>query len=457
MDSTEESTQQRSEEVFAQLQRKALSYFLHQCNPANGLVADKNQPGSPASIAVQGMAFSIYAIASECGAIERSEAIKRTLTALRFFQSSTQNTGRDATGYRGFYYHFLDIESGKRTWKSELSTIDTAILMAGIISAMNYFNRDSAEEREIRELANFLYSRVEWDWACNGEETPSHGWTPEGKFRRYRWDTNYSEAHILYILALGSPTYPIKRAGYEKWLTTFNLQTIYDIQYLHAGPLFIHQMSHLWIDFQGIQDSFNRNVGIDYFENSRRATYVQREYGRRNPKKFEHYSQYGWGLTASDGPGPAVLTVKGRRRVFYDYRARGVPKGPDDGTVSPWAVVASLPFAPEIVTETVTHMFRKMDENGLSVSGFGASYNLTFPHSSQQALTRTQSVISPGEVPSSYDGWLSPWIFGLNEGPMFMMIENHRSGLLWNLMKQDHYMRNGLMAAGFEGGWLADP
>jgi hypothetical protein len=448
MGRTDGLTNQSSEEIFAQLQRKSLAYFLQQWNPTTGLVADKDQPGSPASIAVQGMAFSIYALAAETGMLDHAEAVHRTLTALRFFRASDQGTGRDATGYRGFYYHFLDMESGKRAWKSELSTIDTAILMAGILSAMNYFNAESTDEKEIRELADFLYRRVEWDWACNGEATMTHGWTPESKFRRYRWDTNYTEAHILYALALGSPTHPVDRSGYDQWLSTFHLQNIYETQYLHAGPLFIHQMSHLWIDFRGIGDQFNRDSGLDYFENSKRATYVQREYGRRNPKKFEHYSEFGWGLTASDGPGPAVLKVNGRRRVFYNYRARGVPRGPDDGTVSPWAVVASLPFAPEIVTETVTHMLKKMDENGLSAAGFGASYNLTFPSPTTPAVEKDRS--------SSYQGWLSPWIFGLNEGPMFMMIENYRSGLLWKLMRKDRYLKNGLAAAGFEGGWLAE-
>jgi hypothetical protein len=125
------------------------------------------------------------------------------------------------------------------------------------------------------------------------------------------------------VLALGSPTFPIDPEGYWEWTSTFEWKKLYDIEYLYAGPLFIHQMSHLWLDFRGIHDDFNRKTGIDYFENSRRATYVQRQYGIDNPLGFSHYHKYGWGFTASDGPGPAVLNVNGVRRVFYDYTREG--------------------------------------------------------------------------------------------------------------------------------------
>ena len=132
------------------------------------------------------------------------------------------------------------------------------------------------------------------------------------------------------------------------------------MKHVYAGPLFIHQMSHLWLDFRGLHDAANRKCGIDYFENSRRATYVQQQYGIENPLHFDHYHKYGWGLTASDGPGPATLVVGGIQRIFYDYVARGAPFGPDDGTTSPWAVVSSLPFAPEIVVDTIRHAIERL-------------------------------------------------------------------------------------------------
>jgi len=207
---------------------------------------------------------------------------------------------------------------------------------------------------------------------------------------------------------------------------------------LHAGPMFIHQMAHLWIDFRGVHDRFNKKAGFDYFENSTRATYIQRQYAIENPKNFDHYNKYCWGLTASDGPGPSRRLVKGVKRVFHNYIARGVPNGPDDGTISPWAVVASLPFAPDIVLDTISHMIKTLGENGLCQYGFDASYNPAFP--AAQATSKK----------SKYQGWVSPWTFGLNQGPTIIMIENYQSELIWTLMKKCVYLQEGLKAAGFE-------
>jgi len=305
--------------------------------------------------------------------------------------------------------------------------------MAGVLTAATYF----AAEREIGDLADSLYRRVDWQWALNGAATICHGWKPESGFIQHRWDTDYSEALILYVLALGSPTFPVDPAGYQQWTSTFASRKIYDIDHLYAGPLFIHQMSHLWIDFRGICDNFNRKTGIDYFENSRRATWVQRQYGIENPLGFAHYHQFGWGLTASDGPGPAVREVNGVRREFFDYVARGAPFGPDDGTISPWAVVASLPFAPEIVIPTLHHAIERLKLKGRNPYGFDASFNGTWP-----------------EAGTNLNGWISPWIFGLNQGPIILMIENFQSGLIWKIIRNCQYIVKGLKSAGFRGGWL---
>ena len=390
-------------EMLDLLRRDSFNYFRNEFNPNNGLVADKTQPGSPSSIAVVGMALSTYPVAVERRLLTRAEAVNRTLILLRFFQFSRQGTETDATGYKGFYYHFLDMQTGRRAWQCELSTIDTAILMAGVLTAANYFIENNKEENEIREIADDLYRRVDWIWALNNARTICHGWKPESGFLPHRWDTNYSEALILYVLALGSPTFAIDPRGYEDWISTFERKKVHDTEYLYAGPLFIHQMSHLWLDFRGIRDAFNRVSGIDYFENSRRATYVHRQYGIDNPLRFVHYHKYGWGLTASDGPGPATLEVNGIRREFFDYVARGAPFGPDDGTISPWAVVASLPFAPEIVIETIRHAIERLGLRNRTSYGFDASFNATFP-----------------EVGKNPHGWVSPWIFGLNQGPSYI-------------------------------------
>jgi hypothetical protein len=191
-------------------------------------------------------------------------------------------------------------------------------------------------------------------------------------------------------------------------------------------------MSHQWLDFRGIHDDFNRRTGIDYFENSRRATYVQRQYAIENPLQFAHYGENNWGLTASDGPGPATLELDGRQRVFYDYVARGAPFSPDDGTISPWAVIASLPFAPEIVIPTARHAIERLDLKKHSRYGFDASFNPTFPETNRNP-----------------NGWVSPWIFGLNQGPIILMIENYQSGLIWNVMRKCPYVTRGLLQAGF--------
>lgn len=309
-------------------------YFLKEANPANGLVLDKTQDGSPSSIAVVGFALAAYPVGVERGFMTRVEASERTLATLRFFWNSRQGTDPDATGHNGFYYHFLDMETGRRVWNCELSTIDTTFLLAGMLTAATYFDNDSQEEQEIRKLADALYRRADWRWAQHGGPTVSHGWTPEKGFLPYRWE-GYDEALLLYALGLASPTYPLPEESYAAWCSTYEWKKIYGHEFLYGGPLFIHQFSHMWIDFRGIHDDFMRARGSDYFENSRRAAYVQQQYAIDNPLDFEGYGDRCWGLTASDGPGPATRRIKGIERHFYDYLARGVPYGPDDGTLAP--------------------------------------------------------------------------------------------------------------------------
>ena len=419
------------------LQKETFEYFLHEVDPVTGLISDKTRPGSPASIGVMGMAITAYIVGVEKGFMPHNDAVKRILQVFRFFYNAPQGENADATGYKGFYYHFLDMHSGKRTWKSELSTIDTAFFIAGALAASAYFSGQNNEEMEIRQLAEDLYRRVDWQWALDEGDTISHGWMPESGFLPYRWDKNYSEALILYILALGSPTYPIQKSGYQKWIDTFEIKEIYGTKQLYSGPLFIHQFSHMWIDFRGIHDAFNKKLGFDYFENSKRATYVHRQYAIENPKNFTAYGKYNWGFTASDGPEFITRKVNGISREFYGYMARGAPFGPDDGTISPWAVVASLPFAPEIVLETIRHAIEKFDLKIEHKYGFDASFNPTFP----------------GQTAGS-NGWVSPWKFGLNQGPVIIMIENYQSGLIWKIICQSIYVINGLRSAGFSGGWL---
>jgi len=341
-----------SDAELKELQRETFGYFLAEANPENGLVLDKTAANWPASIAATGLALACYPVGVERGLMTRPDAIARTLATLRFFWTSPQGPEPDATGFHGFYYHFLDMKSGRRAWQCELSTVDSAFLFAGALAAAAYFDGDASEEREIRALADAIYRRADWQWAQNQGATVTHGWTPESGFIGYRWE-GYDEALLLYVLGLGSPTHPLPESSYTAWTTTYRWERCYGHEYLYAGPLFTHQLSHVWVDFRGIQDGFMREKGIDYFENSRRATYVQQRYAMENPRKFAGYAEHCWGITASEGPGPATLKLNGIQREFDDYIGRGVPYGPDDGTLAPWAVVASLPFAPAIVLQAI--------------------------------------------------------------------------------------------------------
>ena len=430
------NTQQLNKEYLLKLQRDTFGYFVHETNPANGLVPDNTRQNSHSSIAAIGLGLAAVPIGVERHCVTRDEAVDRVLTILRFFWESEQSESPTATGYRGFFYHFLEMESGRRAWECELSTIDTTIFIAGALTCATYFDRDNAKERELRKLADDLYRRIEWQWAVGSNGKVLMAWTPESGFFPYTWE-GYNEAIILHVLALASPTSPITSDVYRAFTSTYVWKEIYGREQLYAGPLFIHQLSHLWIDFRVIQDDFMRDKGIDYFENSRRATYTQQEYAVRNPRELRGYSENIWGITASDGPGPASFEVDGVERRFFDYEARGIPYGPDDGTIAPWAVVASLPFAPEIVFPTLKS-FNDLYPEMTSEYGFKCSFNPTF-----------------NEGDKTGKGWISKGYYGLDQGPVVIMIENYLTGFLWDLMKKCPYITNGLRRAGFAGGWLS--
>ena len=284
------------------LQQDAVGYFLRAANPGNGLIADSSREGAPCSIAATGLGLAAYTVGAERGFLPRREAAQRTLTALRFLRDSPQGEDPHATGHRGFYYHFLDMKTGLRAGQCELSMIDTAILIAGALTSGRYFSAAAEDEREIRELAGFLYERIDWPWAAADGPVVRMGWKPGAGFLNYGWE-GYSEAMLLYILGLGSPTHPLPEGSYDAWTRTYQWENLYDIDFLFAAPLFLHQLSHLWIDFRGIQDAFMREKRSDYFENSRRATAVQQQYALRNPMWFKGYGENCWGITAGLGPG----------------------------------------------------------------------------------------------------------------------------------------------------------
>jgi hypothetical protein len=252
---------------------------------------------------------------------------------------------------------------------------------------------------------------------------------------------------LLVILALGSPTFPVEPAAWQKWVSGYedDWGTSFGQEHLRFPPLFGHQYSHVWVDFRGIQDSYMRGRGIDYFENSRRATYAQRAYAMANPERWKGYGQDIWGLTACDGPIDAELDYQGKRRVFRTYSARG-PGFNDDGTLAPTAAAASIPFAPELAIPAIMELRRRYGEHIYSTYGFLDSFNPSFDY----------------EVPLQHGrrvkgfGWVAGDYLGIDQGPIIAMIENHRSELVWRVMRKNPYIRAGLERAGFQGGWLEE-
>lgn len=413
------------------LQRGAFSYFNDNINAENGLVADTSRPESPCSIAVVGFALSCYPIAVERGWISRADAVQRTLAALRFFMRSAQGEDENATGYKGFYYHFLDMRDGRRVWQCELSLVDTSLLIAGVLAAATYFD-GAGDEAEIRELAEAMYRRIDWRWAQGDSGTLAQGWKPDCGFLHYGWE-GYNEATLLYVLALGSPTHPVSDDAFRGWTTTYQWENMLGQDVLYSGPLFTHFFSHAWIDFRGIRDAFMREKNCDYFENSIRTIAAHREYGARNPWGFVGYDRNFWGITAGDGPTGEEREKSYHDRRFFGYMSRGIPFGPDDGTISPWAMLAALPFDAEAALRGTRHLLRHYPQTCRD-DRFSSGFN--------------PSLINNGTA------WLSDGWYGLDQGLLVMMIDNAQHGRVWKLMRENAYVCAGLRRAGFSGGWL---
>lgn len=427
--------------MLERVQRASFQHFVDLQDPATGLVFDRSGKNSPASIAAVGFALAAYPVAAERGWIGHHDAVDYTLKVLRTLWNAPQGPESEGTsGFHGYFYHFLDPSTGLRStgpkyWNSELSSIDTALLMAGVVFARAYYSHDCRREREIRDLADKLYCRVEWDWLLRPDGLLGHGWTPEKGMIENVYK-GMSEAPLLYLLALGSPTHAIPAASWQAFIGNAKAETYYRQRYVRCpgSPLFVYQYPHCWIDFRGIRDDVNRRLRFDYFENSRRATIAQRQYAKENAKKFKGYSAVNWGLTACDGPGGGERVVDGVKRNFLWYSERGCPDGTDDGTIAPTAAISSLPFTPSIVLPTM-RMWLKEKPELFGSHGFADSFNETF-----------------GEGTSS--GWIDPETISIDQGPIVLMIENYLSGFLWKTMRAEPYLRAGLERAGFKGGWL---
>jgi hypothetical protein len=413
--------------VLDSVQYRAFRFFWYEANAANGLIRDRSQTGSPASIAAVGFGLSAICTGIDHGWVTRADGQARVLTTLNTFWNGPQGTATSGTmGYKGLFYHFLEMGTGYRTWTSELSTIDTALLLAGILDCKQYFNTADPGDVQIRTLADQIYQRVDWTFVQNASPVGiKHGWKPEsGGFfidGGAYW-VGYNEMMIMYILAMGSPTHPLPAAGWNTYVTGYTWQTLYGQTYVPYGALFTHQYSHCWIDFRNKRDGFMQFKESDYFENSRKATLAQQAYCIANPGLKPYagrpdpagYSATVWGLTAGDGPG-------------FTYAAHGAP-GPgtyDDGTIGPTAVVGSLPFAPEICLPTIQNFYDNYPALW-GTYGFRDGFNL-----------------------ATNPDWYGPDFLGIDQGPIVLMIENYRTGAIWNRFMQNADVQAGMTAAGF--------
>lgn len=418
------------------LSRDTFFYFWDLANPGNGLVPDRWPSPSFSSIAATGFGLTAYLVGVERGYVPRDQAAERVLTTLKFFQRAPQGESETGvTGNHGFFYHFLDMQTGLRFQQVELSTIDTGLLMAGILSCQSYFDAENETETAIRATADSLYLAVEWDWAMNGGETMSMGWHPGRGFLESTW-RGYNEAMILILLGLGSPSHPIPAGSWEAWTKTYQWADYQGQEHVNFGPLFGHQYSHMYIDFRGIQDNYMKSKGLDYFENSRRATLANRAYALDNPAGWEGYGENTWGLTACDGPGNDNNANPNVH--FTGYNARGAAQRyvQDDGTIAPTAAGGSVPFAPEYCIPALKQMKNSLGERLYDKYGFKDAFNLSITYK------------------DGTKGWFDPDYLGIDQGPILIQVENYRTGLVWELMKKNNHIVEGLRKAGFQGGWL---
>jgi hypothetical protein len=437
----------RSDPFLDTVETRTFNWFWETTNAKNGLVPDRFPTKSFSSVAAIGFGLTAYPIGVERGYVSRADARARVRTTLDFLYHAPQGPSTTGvTGYKGFFYHFLDMDTGLRFQTVELSTIDTALLLGGVLVCREYFTGSDPDETAIRALADSLYARVDWTWAAPNPPIVSMGWHPESNFISAEW-RGYNEAMILYVLALGSPTHPIDASGWDRWTSTYQWKAFYSQEQVNFAPLFGHQYSEMFIDFRGIQDAYMRGRGIDYFENSRRATVSQRAYAIDNPSKFRDYGATIWGLTASDGPLDTTMVVDGVTRQFRTYSARGAAATEigDDGTIAPTAAGGSIAFAPEIAVPALKAMRAKYGDQLFKQYGFIDAFNPTY----HDARARVQA----GTVVDGV-GWFDVDYLGIDQGPIIAMIENYRTGLIWKLMRQSPYIRRGLQRAGFTGGWL---
>ena len=419
------SAQMTTEALLDTIQHTAFDFFWNEANASTGLIRDRAKvtgtSTAPCSIASLGFGLTAISIGVDHGWIHREAAKDRVLTTLKTLWYAPQGSGDAYAGNYGLFYHFLDMSTAKRTWSSELSTIDTALLLAGIIDAKQYYTGSDSVETAIRSYSDSIYYRMNWDLMRNYNPGILMGWMPGTGFGGYGQWVGYNEATLMYIFALGSPTHPVDYTAWQKWTEGYNSNYNYQYGYLYVNfpPLFGHQYSHCWIDFRNIADDWMKAHDLNYFENSLRATYAQRAYSIDNPGKFTGYSDSLWGITASDIP---PLLHGGNI-----YGAHGAPPAQDDdGTIVPTAPISSIAFAPEIVIPVIHKLWDTYGAQLWTKYGFRDAFNL-----------------------STNPAWYDTDVIGIDQGPIIIMIENYRNQSVWNRFMKNPDVQRGLAAAKF--------
>jgi hypothetical protein len=380
-----------------EVEHAAFLYFWEQVNPETGIVRDRVNVRVPdtselGSIAATGFGLTALCIGAERKWVPLKEARDRALAGLRFLFDKMPN-------HRGFFYHWANLNTGQRLWDSEVSSIDSAILLSGVLTCRKYF------DKEVDELAHRIFNRVDWSWLSEDTRLLPHGWRPETGFLQFRWE-NYSELMMMYLLGLGSYSHPLPADAWNAWKRTlFEYQ---GVRYIGSfAPLFIHQYSQAWFDFRDKRDRY-----ADYFQNSILATEVHRRFCLDLAGKFPTYTEDLWGITASDSP-------KG-------YAVWGGPPatGPIDGTIVPSAAAGSLPFLPEAAMRVVRTIKERYGAQAWSRYGFVNAFN---------PITK----------------WYDPFVIGIDTGITLVMAENARTGFVWNTFMKNAEARRGMQRAGF--------
>ncbi len=386
------------DQLLDDLERRTFQYFWDQTNPATGLTKDRSNvqsddSGIVGSIAATGFGLTAMCIGEHRGFISKVAAQERVLATLRSLWGKLPN-------HRGFFYHWANVNTGERVWDAEVSSVDTAILLCGVLTCREYFHA-----AEVQALADDIFNRVDWTWLSEDTSLLSHGWTPEIGFLPYRWD-NYSELMMMYLLGLGSTYFPLREDAWTAWK---RLRFEYDgLRYIGSfAPLFVHQYSQAWFDFRGRRDKY-----ADYFQNSVTATEVHRRFCIELGSKFPTYSEDLWGITASDSANGYVIWG-------------GPPAvGPIDGTVVPSASAGSLPFLPQAVMR-VLHTIKERYPNAYSKYGFVNAFN---------PLTK----------------WYDTDVIGIDTGITLLMAENVRTGFIWKTFMASDEARLGMQRAGLK-------